>query len=125
MKQISLLVVSIVLLFLLLPIVCVYMILKYMITGNLRMLTIWAKRVAMSIDVFANVHASEIFNDILIKKGGYKFGNKQETISSVIGKNQRDGTTTLAGRGLRIILDVVEHNHCILSINEELTNTRK
>ena len=61
----------------------------------------------------------------VIKKGGYKFGNKQETISSVMGKNQRDGTTTLAGRGLRILLDVVEHNHCILSINEELTNTRK
>tara|TARA_R110002051_G_C8691019_1_gene493028 strand:- start:435 stop:812 length:378 start_codon:yes stop_codon:yes gene_type:complete len=125
MKQMILLVVSMVLLFLLLPVVCVYMILKYMVTGNLRMLMIWAKRVAMSIDVFANIHGSQIFNDILIKKGGYKFGNKQETISSVMGKNQRDGTTTMAGKGLRILLDVIEHNHCILSINDELTNTRK
>ena len=65
MKQMILLVVSMVLLFLLLPVVCVYMILKYMVTGNLRMLMIWAKRVAMSIDVFANIHGSQIFNDIL------------------------------------------------------------
>ncbi len=85
----------------------------------------WSRRVAMSLDVFANVHASEIFNDILIKKGGYKFGNKQETISSVMGKNQRDGTLTIIGKGLRIILDVIEYGHCILSINDELTNTRK
>jgi 8-oxo-dGTP diphosphatase len=125
MKEISLLVTAIVLLFWLLPIVFLYMLLKYVITGNLRMLTIWSKRVAMSLDVFANVHASEIFNDILIKKGGYKFGNKQETISSVMGKNQRDGTLTIIGKGLRIILDVIEYGHCILSINDELTNTRK
>jgi len=125
MKEISLLVTAIVLLFWLLPIVFLYMLLKYVITGNLRMLTIWSKRVAMSLDVFANVHASEIFNDILIKRGGYKFGNKQETISSVMGKNQRDGTLTIIGKGLRIILDVIEYGHCILSINDELTNTRK
>ena len=41
------------------------MILKYIVTGDLRMLTTWAKRVAMSIDVFANIHGSQIFNDVL------------------------------------------------------------
>ena len=125
MKEIILLLTAVILLFLLLPIVCVYMFLKYLVSGNGRMITVWACNTARSIDVFANVEASELFNDVLIKKGGYKFGNRQETISSVVGKNQRDNTLTKTGRGLRYILDKIDKNHCIDSINDELTNTTK
>ena len=125
MKEISLLLIALILLFLLLPLVCVYMFLKYLFSGNGRMITVWACKTARSIDVFANVEASELFNDALIKKGGYKFGNRQETISSVVGKNQRDNTLTKMGKGLRYILDKIDKNHCIDSINDELTNTTK
>ena len=125
MKEIILLLTAVILLFLLLPIVCVYMFLKYLVSGNGRMITVWACKTARSIDVFANVEASELFNDVLIKKGGYKFGNRQETISSVVGKNQRDNTLTKTGRGSRYILDKIDKNHCIDSINDELTNTTK
>ena len=67
----------------------------------------------------------ELFNDILIKIGGYKFGNRQETISSVLGKNQRSNTLTRAGRILRFILDFIDKDHCLNSINDELSNTTK
>ena len=56
---------------------------------------------------------------------GYKFGNPKETISSVLGKNQRDKTLSLAGELLRWILDLIDDNHCIKSINDEVTNTKK
>ena len=125
MKEISLLLIALILLFLLLPLVCIYMFLKYLFSGNGRRITVWACKTARSIDVFANVEASELFNDALIKKGGYKFGNRQETISSVVGKNQRDNTLTKMGKGLRYILDKIDKNHCIDSINDELTNTTK
>ena len=125
MKEILLLVVAVVLLYLLLPIVCIYMLFKYLGGGNGRVVKTWACKTARSIDVFANVEAQELFNDVLIKNGGYKFGNKLETISSVLGKNQRDGTLTRVGNGLRILLDKIEEDHCLKSINDELTNTTK
>ena len=125
MKEIALLLIAVILLFLLLPIVCIYMLLKYLFTGNRRMITTWACKTARSIDVFANIEASELFNDVLIKKGGYKFGNRQETISSVMGKNQVSNTLTRIGNGLRIILDWIETDHCLTSINNDLTNTTK
>ena len=125
MKEILLLLIAFILLIILLPLVIIYMLLKYLLTGKKRMITVWACKTARSIDVFANVEASELFNDTLIKSGGYKFGNRQETISSVLGKNQRDNKLTRIGDGLRIILDCIEPAHCLLSINDELTNTTK
>ena len=86
MKEIIILVVSLIMLIIILPIVCVYMVLKRLINGNGKMIKVWSWKVSRAIDVFANIHGSEIFNDLLIKKGGYKFGNPQETISSVLGK---------------------------------------
>lgn len=101
------------------------MFLKYIVSGKKRMITVWARRTARSIDVFANVHGSELFNDVLIKSGGYKFGNKQETISSALGKNQKLHTLTKVGNCLRILLDWIEPGHCLFSIDDNLTNTMK
>jgi len=125
MKEIIILVVSLIMLIIILPIVCVYMVLKRLINGNGKMIKVWSWKVSRAIDVFANIHGSEIFNDLLIKKGGYKFGNPKETISSVLGKNQVEETLTILGNIIRSMLDIIEYGHCILSINNELTNTRK
>ena len=89
------------------------------------MLAVWFYRTARAIDVFANVNGAEFFNSIFISEGGYKFGNPQETISSVIGKNQRDKTLSIAGKILRLSLDKVSNNHCLDSINPNVTNTKK
>jgi len=125
MKEIIILVVALLMLIIILPIVSVYMGIKYVINGNIKMIKIWSWKVSRAIDVFANIHGSEIFNDLLIKKGGYKFGNPKETISSVLGKNQVEETLTILGNIIRAMLDIIEYGHCILSINNELTNTRK
>jgi hypothetical protein len=119
------LIVAMILLYLLLPIVALFMILKYLFTGDKRTLSVWFWRTARAIDVFANVNGAEFFNAIFITEGGYKFGNPQETISSVIGKNQRDKTLSLAGGLLRWILDQISPNHCLNSINKIASNTKK
>lgn len=125
MISLVLLITAIVLLYVLLPLVCLYMLIKYMINQNTRAFVVWACKTARSIDVFFNVIGADIMIDTLIKKGGYKFGNQKETISSVIGKNDRMGTLTRAGRFLRWLLDRIEEEHCKDAINDELTNTFK
>ena len=117
--------IAIILLYLFLPVVVGFYIIKYLLTGNKRELKVWFFRSAREIDVFANVVGSDLFNAIFIVDQGYKFGNPKETISSVLGKNQRDKTLSLAGNLLRWILDLIDDNHCIKSINDEVTNTKK
>ena len=52
--------------------------------------------------------------------GGYQHGNINETISSVLGKNQRDETLTKFGMLITKILDRMDENHCKESINENV-----
>ncbi len=125
MVELLLLIVAVILLYLLLPIVAFFMILKYIFTFDKRILIVWFYRTARAIDVFANVNGAEFFNAIFIIDKGYRFGNPQETISSVIGKNQRDDTLSLAGKSLRWMLDQISPYHCLNSINENATNTKK
>ncbi len=119
------LVVASILLYLLLPIVSIFMVIKYLFTRDKRMITVWFWRTARAIDVFANVNGAEFFDAIFIRDGGYKFGNPKETISSVIGKNQRDNTLSIAGQILRWMLDKIDQDHCLNSINPQATNTKK
>lgn len=73
--------------------------------------------IATSIDASGNVVCKDLFNLVLIKKGGVEFGNRRETISSVLGKNQRDGTLTKTGIRVASILDKIDPNHCLKSID--------
>ena len=125
MIELVILIIAIILLYLLLPVVALFMIIKYLFTGNKRMLSVWFYRTAKEIDIFANVNGSEFFDAIFITNGGYRFGNLKETISSVIGKNQRYKTLSIAGHLLRWMLDKIDYNHCINSINDDVTNTKK
>lgn len=125
MIELLVLTIATILLYLLLPVIITFMILKYIFTGNKKMLTIWFYRTAREIDLFANVVGAEFWNAVFITDGGYKFGNPKETISSVLGKNQRDKTLTLLGDALRWVLDRIDEDHCLNSINDDATNTKK
>ena len=125
MIELLVLTIATTLLYLLLPVIILFMILKYLLTGSKKMLVVWFYRTAREIDLFANVVGAEFWNSGFITNGGYKFGNPKETISSVLGKNQRDKTLTLLGDLLRWILDRIEQDHCLNSINDDATNTKK
>ena len=73
---------------------------------------------AFDIDRFGNHNFRTLLNATLILKSGYQFGDFRETISSVLGKNQRDGTLSVTGKGLVYILDALDPNHCKNSIFE-------
>jgi hypothetical protein len=78
--------------------------------------------IATSIDASGNVVCMDLFNLLLKQKTGYSFGNRRETISSVLGKNQRDGTLTKLGVFVAYVLDKIDKNHCFKSIDESVSN---
>lgn len=73
---------------------------------------------AVNIDKFGNREFRTLWNETLIIKTGYKFGNIEETISSVLGKNERDNTLSKLGKCLAWILNNLDKNHCKNSIIE-------
>jgi len=72
---------------------------------------------AIDIDKFANRNFRAIWNITLKNKDGYQFGDVRETISSALGKNQRDNTLTSFGLIMCSILDGLDKKHCEKSIN--------
>lgn len=73
---------------------------------------------AVNIDKFGNREFRALWNLTLKKPEGYKFGNPEETISSALGKNERDGTLSTAGKVLTWILNFIDKNHSLKSIVE-------
>ncbi len=73
---------------------------------------------ALADDQQANTYLAKLFNDILIKKNGHKFGDPDETISSVLGKNLKLNKLSIIGKGLNSILNLFENDHAIKSIEK-------
>lgn len=77
---------------------------------------------AIGLDIFANYEFRTLWNTFLRKKSGYQFGMKGETISSALGKNQKDKTLSRVGWILVYFLWAVDYQyrkkggHCINSI---------
>lgn len=80
----------------------------------------YLKDLALAKDQYGNAVGKFAFNSFLIKSNGYKFGNIDETISSCIGKNKKLGTLTFLGRFLDKILDLIDDNHSLESIDENV-----
>ena len=85
-------------------------------TKSLWFLTATLHSLALWLDQIGNAVCRDLFNRLLIEEDGYKFGKVQETISSVLGKNQMLDTLSLWGWILVSILELFEEDHCIKSI---------
>ena len=71
---------------------------------------------ALAVDVLGNVMGQHIWNFIFISKDGYQFGKRGEAMSSVLGKNQRNGTLIYLGKIIVEILNLLQKDHCLISI---------
>lgn len=111
-----------------LPIGFAYFILKCIFTFQFKKFGIrfnqYFLKMAISIDQMGNVAMQELFNDVLIKNRDYPFGDEDETISSVIGKNLKYGNLTTLGKALNAVLDFLDPDHSLNSI-EYLTDLKK
>jgi len=90
--------------------------------GFWKVVNVYSLNSAVNVDKFGNFNLSPTLNATLRTKEGYKFGNPEETISSALGKNQRDKTLTVTGWVIVIILYILDYKywrkggHCINSI---------
>ena len=116
-------IISVILTIITVPLGMLYTILKLLFNGKFAVLfkisNGYFYRFALAIDQMGNVAMQDLFNDIFILKNGYKFGNLDETISSVLGKNERTKTLTDLGRALVRILNFIDPNHALNSIEEK------
>lgn len=79
----------------------------------------WHTDLARGKDQYINGVCKYLFNRFLIHSDSlYKFGNIDETISSVIGKNKIVGSLSLLGRIIDKILDLIEKDHTLKSIDK-------
>lgn len=89
---------------------------KSAFTKSIWFLTATLHSLALGLDQIGNAVCRDMFNRLLIEQDGYKFGKVQETISSVLGKNQLLDKLSLTGRALVVLLELFEEEHCIKSI---------
>ena len=87
-------------------------------TKSLWFLTATLHSLALWLDQIGNAVCRDMFNRLLIEQDGYKFGKVRETISSVLGKNERDWTLSLGGLLLVVVLDSIDKDHCRNSIQD-------
>ena len=86
--------------------------------GKIKTLQIYFIEVALALDNAGNVIMQHLLNDTLLIKNTntYQFGNKKETISSVIGKNHLTNTLSPLGKALNSFLNFIDKDHSLNSI---------
>jgi 8-oxo-dGTP diphosphatase len=100
------------------PIGFLYALLRQLFFGKARTLQIYFIEVALALDNAGNVIMQHLLNDTLLlkKQHTYHFGNKKETISSVIGKNHLTNTLSPLGKALNAFLNFIDKDHSFNSI---------
>ena len=78
--------------------------------------------IAFTIDQSGNVICGPMFNDWFRKKEGKLFGNQDETISHVLGKNQESKTLYPLGKIIAGILNLLDKDHCYKAANNPQFN---
>jgi len=78
--------------------------------------------IAYAIDQLGNVVCKFLFDDAMIKKEGYKFGDPDKTISYVLGINKEQNTLTGFGHLLVAILHCIDPYHVEKAVKHDQKN---
>ena len=99
-----------------------YAVIRQTFTKSVNSLSVYFLELALALDNAGNVLMQHVLNDLLLTKNEktYLFGNKMETISSVIGKNLVTHTLSPMGLALNAFLHWIDKDHSLNSINYDL-----
>lgn len=99
-----------------------YAVIRQSLVKRVHSLSVYFLELALALDNAGNVLMQHVLNDILLIKNDkrYLFGNKMETISSVIGKNLLTNTLSRTGLALNAFLHSIDKDHSLNSINYEV-----
>ena len=118
LKSILLFSIALILLTTTAPIGFIYTIVRQILVNKVKTLSLYFTEIALVLDEAGNVVMQHILNDFLLikKRDTYYFGNKKETISSVIGKNYLTQTLSPLGLALNSFLNFIDKGHSLNSI---------
>ena len=123
---ILLFIVALLLAFIVMPLGFVYGIVKNILTFRGKTLILVINKafymIAYAIDQLGNVVCQFLFNDLIIKKDGYKFGDPDKTISYVLGINKQDGTLSGFGGLIVALLHLIDPNHVEKAVQNDQKN---
>ena len=129
MKHITgilLFIVALLLAFIIMPLGFVYGIVKNILTFRGKTLILVINKafymIAYAIDQLGNVVCQFLFNDLMIKKDGYKFGDPDKTISYVLGINKQNGTLSGFGGLIVALLHLIDPNHVEKAVQNDQKN---
>jgi hypothetical protein len=127
MKSLLLFGIAFVLLVTTAPVGFVYTLVRQIFSLKFRWLTIYFIEVAIALDAAGNVLMQHLLNDMLLvkKESTYYFGNKKETISSVLGKNELTNTLSVLGKVLNSFLNAIDNGHALNSIQYDVKRWRE
>jgi hypothetical protein len=109
--------ISIVLLLVTGPFGLAFGIIRAMVLKGIRGLGEYFLKIAVSVDQLGNVLMQHLLNALWAREGGYAFGNRDETISSALGRNRKLGTLTGFGLAVDAFLDAIDPEHSLNSID--------
>ncbi len=117
-KSFSLFCIALVLLVSTAPLGFLYALVRQIVFEKAKSLSWFFVEVALVLDEAGNVVMQHLLNDTLLVKNAntYFFGNKKETISSVIGKNSLTDTLSFLGKALNALLNFIDKDHSLNSI---------
>lgn len=121
-KSVLLFCIALVLFVLTTPFGFIYAVLRQTLFKKGILLQVYCIEVALALDNAGNVMMQFILNDSLLIEGKhtYYFGNKKETISSVIGKNSLTQTLSPWGKKLNAFLNWIDKDHSFNAIMYDL-----
>ena len=122
LKPFSLFCIAFVLFFTTTPIGFLYAVIRQTFAKSVNSLSVYFLELALALDNAGNVLMQHVLNDALLirNENTYLFGNKMETISSVIGKNLLTQTLSPIGLALNALLHWIDKDHSLNSINYEV-----
>ena len=121
-KSFLLFCIAMILFFITAPFGFLYAVIRQSIAKRVHSLSVYFLELALALDNAGNVLMQHLLNDALLIKNQntYLFGNKMETISSVIGKNLITHTLSPVGVLLNSFLHWIDKDHSLNSINYEV-----
>jgi len=121
-KSLLLFCIAFVLFFTTAPLGFLYAVIRQTFVKSVNSLSVYFLELALALDNAGNVLMQHVLNDALLIRNQktYLFGNKMETISSVIGKNLVTHTLSPTGILLNSFLHWIDKDHSLNSINYEV-----
>ena len=94
--------------------------------GGFKQLNYWFLMLAVSIDQFGNVSCAKVLQLTMTKSpDAHPFGNEDDTVSYVLGRNKYKNNLTNFGKFIVWVLHVIDRNHVEKAIESKIKSDQE